>query len=82
MTTLKAFAVFSLCLLLLVGAPLNSLARTTDDLVAEAWRALQENNQTVAEAKLTAALKQDPTNARASLALFFLYRLQWKYQAA
>lgn len=52
------------------------------DIVDEAWKAWGENKQGEVEAKLAAVLKQDPNNTRASLALFFLYRMQEKHDKA
>ncbi|HEX4950546.1 MAG TPA: DUF3857 domain-containing protein, partial [Blastocatellia bacterium] len=59
-----------------------TLAAQPKDAVGEAWKVWGENKQTEVEAKLTAALKQDPANTRAALALFFLYRLQEKHDKA
>jgi tetratricopeptide (TPR) repeat protein len=59
------------------AGPERSLA-----LVAEAWKAWGENNQQQVEAKLTAALKEDPANTRASLGLYLLYRMQGKERQA
>jgi hypothetical protein len=59
-----------------------TIGAQTKDPVDEAWQAWGENKQAEVEAKLTAILKQSPANTRASLALFFLYRMQEKQEKA
>lgn len=66
------------CLMLILLSATGSLANPekSQALVAEAWKAWGENNQPQVEAKLTAALREDPGNARAYLGLYLLYQMQ------
>ncbi len=77
MSKSKIFTLFSILLFIVA-----TLTAQPKDVVDEAWQAWGENKQAAGEAKLTAALQQDPTNIRASLALFFLYRMQEKHGKA
>src|SRR5262245_14804931 len=72
------------CLTLVLISAASSLANPerSQALVAEAWKAWGENNQPQVEAKLTAALREDPGNARAYLGLYFLYQMQDKEREA
>jgi len=69
---------------LFVLTAVNCLAdpQKSQALVAEAWKAWNENNQPLVEAKLTAAVKEDQTNLRAYLGLYLLYEIQGKDQQA
>src|SRR5262249_1452884 len=57
-------------------------AARSESLVAEAWKAWGENNHQAVEAKLLAALKEDPSNIRAQLSLYLLYEMQEKEKQA
>ncbi|MGH9853752.1 MAG: DUF3857 domain-containing protein, partial [Blastocatellia bacterium] len=74
----------TLCLtfLFLNGAKAQTSPEKSHALVAEAWKAWGENNQPQVEAKLTAAIKEDPANTRASLGLYLLYHMQGKDRQA
>ena len=69
---------------LLIFTAFNCFAdpQKSQALVAEAWKAWNENNQQLAEAKLTAAIKEDQNNTRAYLTLYLLYGMQGKDQQA
>src|SRR5215510_6305316 len=55
---------------------------TADALVADAWKAWEQNNKQLVEAKFLAAIKEDPRNTRAALGLSLLYILQKKNAAS
>jgi tetratricopeptide (TPR) repeat protein len=75
---------FVMCAALFILTTVNCLAdpQKSQALVAEAWKAWSENNQQLTEAKLVAAVKEDPNNARAYLGLYLLYGMQGKDQKA
>ncbi|MGH9802769.1 MAG: tetratricopeptide repeat protein, partial [Blastocatellia bacterium] len=83
----RLFTIFAV----LLFATVNCLACLSDTqqsqalgqaLVAEAWKAWNENNQSQVEAKLNAAIKEDRTNNRAWLGLYLLYQMQGKDRQA
>lgn len=77
---MSSYKLSTLVFILLFSAV--TLVAQPKDVVDEAWKAWGENKQAEVETKLTAALKQGPANTRASLALFFLYRMQEKHNKA